>query len=116
MTTLVKPRWRIYYGSGATYSNLDGPAEEAPALDVIAIVQDFDGRSIIHGGRGNPFIGYYWYDGETWCAGDLFGLWDYLAQPGWKRVIFGRTIPGDLFHDIIKAILVDPDFPAVQRS
>jgi len=56
---------------------------------------------------------YYWYlpDIDEWQGGDIFGLWDYLAQPGMKRVLFGRTISNKDFGSILTRALNDPEIP-----
>lgn len=115
---MTQVRWRIYYGSGETFSSLDGAAAEAPGLDVQAIVQrDPDphgtGRHVIHGGGQRPNrvpIDYYWFDNGMWAGGDLFGLWDYLQRPGWKRVLFGRSIPDLDYQKLLMRASDDPDF------
>ena len=83
-------RWRIYYGDRTTFSDLEGPPENAPCTNVTVIAYyDADNRRrLCHGND------YYWFD-AYWHGGDLFGLWDYLARPGAKVVKFGRSI-GDL--------------------
>jgi hypothetical protein len=113
-------RWRIYYGDRTTFSAADGGPEDAPALNVQAIVQrdpspHGTGRHVIHGGGQRPNrvpIDYYWWDGEQgiWAGGDLFGLFDYLQRPGWKRVLFGRTIRDEVYQQIIVDAGEDPDF------
>ncbi len=40
--------------------------------------------------------------GDLWVGVDLFGLWDYLATDGWKRVLFGRTIPNAPYQEIYR--------------
>jgi hypothetical protein len=109
--------YRIYYGDGTTY---DGPVEDALALNVQAIVQadpnpHGTGRYVIHGGGQRPNrvpIDYYWWDGEQniWAGGDLCGLFDYLGRPGWKKVLFGRSIADATYQQIIVAAGEDPDF------
>lgn len=104
-------RWRIYYGDGSTWSDRDGPPEQSPALDVQVIVQMDPTRVLLHGGSSNPFNGYFWFEDGLWTIGDLFGLWDYLARPGWKIVRFGRSIDTAQFHETVKRVVADPDFP-----
>lgn len=98
--------WRIYYGDGGTYSSADGDPADAPARGVQAIVQADTqvGRHVLSG------FDYYWWEG-TWFGGDLFGLFDYLIEPGPKAVKFGRTVPNDVFERVIRAACDDPDFP-----
>lgn len=114
------PTWRVYYSDGSTYSDADGPIQDAPALGVQAIVQrdpnpHGTGRFVVHGGGQRPNrvpIDYYCWDDSQgiWAGTDLFGLWDYLQRPGWKRVLFGRTIADETYQRIIMAAGDDPDF------
>ena len=111
--------WRIYYGDGTTFDSTQG-ADNAPALNVQAIVQRDPsphgvGRFVIHGGGQRPNrapIDYYCYDSEQgiWQGCDFFGLWDYLARPGWKKVLFGRTVRDEVYQRIITAAGEDKDF------
>lgn len=104
--------WRIYYGDGSHFDNLNGPPERAPARNVQVIVQrdllagpEEIGRRILAG------FDYYWFDTEAggWAGGDLFGLFDYLLRS--TRVKFGRTIDDRAFKGVKERALDDPDFP-----
>lgn len=99
-------RWRIYYGDGGTYDNLSGPAEDAPGqnVQVIVLADEQVGRSMWHSKD------FYWYDDGLWVAGDDFGLWDYLTLPGWKKVLFGRTLTKTEFKHVLEIAMADPDF------
>lgn len=86
-------RWKLYYGDGSTFSDEDGPPEQAPGCNVMCVAwYDEDNRR-----RLAHSADYYWFDPTCgrWVGSDLFGLWDYLARPGLKTVKFGRMI-GDL--------------------
>ena len=101
-------RWKIYY-SGATFSDLDGSAYDAPARDCQMIAcSDQD-----HGWYLCRSDHYYWYlpDSDLWQGGDMFGLFDYLIEPGQKRVLFGRTISNDEFQAVLSLATNDPDLP-----
>lgn len=105
-------RWRIYYGDGTTFSSEDGKPELAPALDVQAIVQpERDeygvGRHVLNGRDYYVWLGA---EHQDWDTVDLFGLYDYLQRPGWKRVLFGRSIPTATFREIMQRATHDPDF------
>jgi hypothetical protein len=92
-------RWRIYYGDGAVVSDADSTAYGVSALDVQMIaVADPE-----HGWYLCRSCDYYWYypETDTWGCGEQFGLWDYLTQPGAKRVLFGRTISNAAFEAIL---------------
>lgn len=101
--------WRIYYDDGTTYDNEDGSPENAPKQGVISVVhKDKEvGRSIT-----TQYDFYWWnYDISQWYGGDIFGLWDYLTQPGEKIVLFGRSVPRQCYRNIQQNAIDDPDFP-----
>jgi len=106
--------WKVYFGDGSTYSDEDGPIEEIPKRDcqVIAKKDEETGFYVLSGRD------YYWYD-EEWYHGDKFGLYDYLIRPGFKLVLFGRTLSNQEFSDILQRARDDPDLPnksAYKRS
>ena len=95
--------YRIYYGDGTAY---DGPVEEAPARNVQLIVQS----SQEHGWQALSGDFYVWRPGH-WFAVDHFGLYDYLLEPGWKRVLFGRTLTSEEYNAIWHQAMNDPEMP-----
>jgi hypothetical protein len=100
--------WRVYYGDGSTFSSEDGSPAAAPALDVQVIVQH---RVDVgwHMQHANDF--YLWRDcWRCWRGADLAGLWDYMMQAGWKRVLMGRTLLNSEFNAIYQAAKADRDF------
>ena len=100
-------RWRIYYGDGSVYD--PGNAFDAPAFDVQMIANG----NKEHGWSLIRQVDFYWYEEETdmWNGGEHFGLWDYLAQAGRKKVIFGRNTTNANFNEIFERALNDPDIP-----
>jgi len=96
--------YRIYYDGGATY---DGSPENAPAFGVLVVIQKNkdSGRELI------TSKDYYCWTGNGWLCTDYIGFVDYLAQPGWKRVLFGRMVSNDEWYRVIKQANEDPDFP-----
>ena len=105
--------WRIYYADGSTFSDADGPAEQAPGLGVVVIAQ------------AEPEVGrmmmarwdHYCLHGNEWWGHDLVGLIDCLALPGYNRVLHGRTIPTPDYVRLYQRALEDPDFaPKAGRS
>lgn len=103
--------WKIYYSDGSTFSDQDGTPWIAPARDVQVIV--IDDRD--HGWMTQAGDDYYVWDdrgdGARWWGVDNFGMYDYLIDPGYKRVLTGRRIPRDQFNEIFKRASNDPDFP-----
>ena len=109
--------WRIYYGDGSTFSNEDGEPQFAPAMNVQVIVVKDTADTINNVGRRLWFgRDYYWWDDGEWIGGDHFGLYDYLQRPGWRRVLFGRSVPARRFIETRRKALADPDFPAYSGS
>ena len=102
--------WRIYYSDGSTFSDQDGTPWIAPARDVQVIVME----SKEHGWQTQALTDYYVWDVRSnearWWGVDLFGLYDYLIEPGHKRVLFGRTIGKQEFNEIFKRASEDVDF------
>lgn len=99
--------WKVYYGDGTTFSSKDGPPDQAPAANVQVIVQS----SAEHGWQALSNSHYYIWRDERWWMVDMqgFGLFDYLLQPGWKRVLFGRTLPNEDFTRIWQQVASDPE-------
>lgn len=98
--------WRVYYDDGATF---DAAPEVAPAVGVICVVQpDPDhGRMVL-----SKWDYYCWHpDTGQWWGHDIFGLFDCLVRPGWKRVLFGRTVPTGVFRAVVARAECDADFP-----
>jgi len=86
-------KWKIYYGDGSTFSNEDGEPSLAPTTNVQVVVCQ-------------PWV---------WQEGDLFGLYDYLMQPGLKVVKFGRTIESSKYQEIANFARSDPYFDRSER-
>ena len=109
--------YRIYYADGTTYS---GDPSGAPAWGVLVIVE----TDPEHGRRLVTGKDYYIRDGELgrtssatafdgrWWSVDQIGMLDYLARPGWKRVLFGRTVGNEAWYEAMRRANEDPDFPA----
>lgn len=100
-------RWRIYYADGTTY---EGPAWLAPARGVILIITtDKD-----NGWYVRYRADFYWYlpEEDTWVGGDQWGMYDYMADVGPRRVLWGRMIPEDRFNAIVAKATNDPSLPS----
>jgi len=96
--------WRIYYGDGEGFS---GPPSQAPARNVQLIAQsDSENGWVAISGHD-----YYVFRGGRWFGVDLFGLYDYLIEPGWKRVLFGRTLTSSEYNEVWRQAMSDPDLP-----
>ncbi len=96
--------FRIYYSNDTVY---EGEPEEAPGTGVIAIVQkDEDvGRVVLHGDHV-----YCWHE-DGWCGHNILGWHLCAAQSGWKKVVFGVTIPKTKYLFILHKATKDEGFP-----
>ena len=97
--------FRIYYDGGETY---EGAPENAPAFGVLVIIEnDKDsGRRLVMSKD------YFCWVGDHWLNTDQIGMWDYLQQPGWKKVLFGRMVDNDYWYSVVKRVNETTDFPA----
>jgi hypothetical protein len=88
--------WRIYYGDGSTFDNTNGPPEAAPCGGVQFVAyNDEDNRPRLCHDKD-----YYIFEDGRWFGVDAAGFWQYMGEPGFKVVKFGRMI-GDLkFREI----------------
>lgn len=96
--------FRVYYDGGATW---DGDPFAAPGLGVLVIVE----RDPDHGRRLVLGATYYTWTGDRWLPRDEIGFWDYLQQPGPRKVLFGRWVADDVWTDACRRANADPDFP-----
>jgi len=102
-------KWKIFYGDGSTYSNEDGSPELAPKRNVQIVIHSSElvGFSIE---REEHY--YLWQaDRGGWTAANEFGLYDYLIDPGFKIVLFGRTLNLTEYQAILNRAIADPDVP-----
>lgn len=100
--------WKIFYSEG-TYSDEDGPPENAPKRDVqtIAVKCETSGRRIE---RGSDY--YIWVpDRGVWRGVDFFGMYDYMIDPGFKLVLYGRVLSDKEYSEIWTRATKDPDLP-----
>jgi hypothetical protein len=103
-------RWKIFYGDGSTYDSEQGGPELAPARDVQVIINE-DSEYLWATQTSSD---YYVWDNRTgelrWWGVDKFGLYDYLIEPGWKIVLFGRTISNEEYAAIFQRAKNDPEW------
>jgi len=105
--------WRVYYDDGSTYA---GPVELAPCDGVMVVIQ----HDAVVGVERLYYKHFYAWStehqrwlglGDQRAPGDgHWGLHDYLRQPGWKKLIAGRTVPYEVFTAILDRAQRDPDF------
>lgn len=89
--------WAVYYDTGSEFdviTNLDMEPGDLPGGNVLAVVQvdDLTDYTILTGadilGQG-----FYWWDQGQWFIGDVWGLTQYVLEPGWQKILLGRTMP-----------------------
>jgi hypothetical protein len=89
----ISMKFKIFYDGNYT---CEEDAYNAPSLGVICIL---DCHDFTHLHESADY--YVWkFREDGWTGVDLFGLWDYLQMPGYKKVLFGRTISNDDFKRI----------------
>jgi len=101
--------WKIFY-SDSSYTDQDGSPENAPKRDVqaIAVEDEVAGRRIERSENH-----YIWVpDRGCWRGVDKFGLYDYLIDPGYKVVLFGRTLSEEEYSAAWTRIAKDDYLPA----
>jgi hypothetical protein len=98
--------YRIYYAGQSTY---EGDPEMAPGDGVLAIVQPDETTDyrVTHGGGPHYGHGFYWWEKGEWFIGDIYGVMQYLAEPGWKKVLLGRTVLKDEWRALWQRIKAD---------
>ena len=94
-------RWEIFYGDGSIVRDCDAPPWGAPKRNVQAVVMESRAHNRVVC-KADEFYIWSEYDGELqWQGCDFFGMWDYLAEPGIKVVLFGRTVGNREYSEII---------------
>jgi hypothetical protein len=93
--------WRIFYADGSTFSEEDGPPEDAPPVGVQIIVQPHPvtGAHVLEGAD------YYIRHGGEWVGCDLPGLLDHLA----RTVKRGLSLDTATYQDILGRALAEYD-------
>ena len=105
----MKMRWKIWYGDGSTFSDIDGSPYDAPRLDVQVIVgpDRMTGRYVV-----SDKDAYWWVPEEQrWRGGDRKGEWIYMLRLGPRVVLYGEQVSDEAYNSCIVAALHDPDFP-----
>lgn len=97
-------KFRVYYSD----SEYEGPLEDTPQWDVIAVVQESAtmGREVLQSWDFYLYAYGEWYGVE--------GMVDYvehtMTQPI-EKILKGRRIPNAQYREIIRRAHKDPDFP-----
>ncbi len=105
-------QWRVYYDDGSTCDSTTS-VEAVRGDGVQVIVQRDDALGDVYAvGRELLFDAdfYCWRDGR-WFRCDLYGLFDYLRQPGWTKVLAGRTAHRTAYKRALAAAATDAQFP-----
>lgn len=108
--------WRIYYDSGATFSNEDGGPGDAPAAGVVAINQStgcgHHPTETFKSGEGRLFgeDWYWWRDDIGWLQGTHDGMIDQVMHCGARFVKQGRMCGHRQWEEVWNDVASDPDF------
>jgi hypothetical protein len=102
-------QWIIFYDDGSSFTDADGPPENAPR-DGVQVVSAYDkgvGRLVWH-----SFDFYCWQDGE-WVPRSQRGLFDYLREPGATKIVLqGRAVAYRTFTAAYQKAIDDTRLPA----
>ena len=99
--------WKVYYSDDSTFSSEDGSPWIVPARDVQIIVQDHPEVRVELVTGGDYYVWMSSGNRAYWWGVDIFGLFDYLIEPGYKRVLFGRTLTREEYGKIIQKANID---------
>ena len=84
--------FRVFYDDREPYTGSYDEPEHTPKRGVQAIIA-YDSEHKWYLTYGNDLYIWKELDGMlNWYGCDIFGLWDYLQEPGYKLVLFGRVI------------------------
>ncbi len=84
--------WRIFYGER------DGDGWKSYGSDQDPFLAPGQGVQVIRQVNAHGRLGtikgrdFYWLRKGVWYGSEIFGLWQYLTEPGPKKVIFGQTM------------------------
>ena len=90
------PKFKIFYENGTTYDEKTGLLDRAHKQGVVAILME-SGR----GQRLEKDCEFYCYYPHGWVGVAQYGLYDYLATPGFKLVLFGRNVNEGKYRAIL---------------
>lgn len=94
------PEWAIFYDDDNVVTQHDCAPENAPAWGVQVVVYRDNDRGFF----AQTSTKYYVWDdrgeGHRWYGADDVGMIDYIARPGYKKIIIGRTIPNKRFQEL----------------
>jgi hypothetical protein len=109
---VTPPRWWIVYGDRTLVAGSGAEdAYAAPSRDVQAVISACPEHGWELWRRVNSDFYCYMADRDTWRGCDDFGLWDYLTEPGPRKVLFGRTMFNDEFNALMAWVQEHPDLP-----
>ena len=95
--------WKILYGDGSTFSNLDGEPWEAPKENVQAVFR----KEEITGVTTEPSDAGYWiWKDDCWFGVDLAGYWDYrFHHMAPQTAVYGRYIRDEQWETKIRELI-----------
>jgi len=99
----TQPKFKIFYENGTTYDNKSGPLDRAHKQGVVIILME----DIDEGQRFESDSDFYCYFPHGWVGVSQYGLYDYLASPGTKLVLFGRVVSNEKRNSIFNTAMLD---------
>ena len=98
----VQPKFKIFYENGSTYTDKSGPIDRAQKQGVVIILTE---NNI--GQRVEKEQEFYCYFPHGWVGVDQYRLYQYLASPGYKLVLFGVVVDDNKLKTIYDNALSD---------
>lgn len=103
--------WKVYYSDQSVESSRQSTPETMTRRRGVQVIIQEDPD---HGWVTVPPRDFYIWDdrgrGPKWFGVDIFGLHDYLLDPGPKFVLFGTIIDKYAYWKISELAHQDPDF------
>jgi hypothetical protein len=105
-------QWWVVYGDRSIYRGSGAEdAYAAPTRDVQAVLSPCPDHGWELWRRWNTDYYVYLHGLDRWRGVDQFGLYDYLCEPGPKRVLFGRTMLDEEYRALLQWLTTHPDLP-----
>lgn len=105
------PNWWVVYSDRTILSSDDCDVYDLPGRDVQAVVSPCPEHGWEVWRRWNTDFYVWMPERGQWRGCDQFGLYDYLCEPGQKKVLFGRTMFNEEYNELMRWLENHPDLP-----
>jgi hypothetical protein len=104
------PRWWVVFGDRNIVAG-SGAADAyaVPGRDVQAVISPCPDHGWELWSRGEFYV--FLPSADAWRPVDQWGLFDYLLEPGPRKVLFGRTMFDPEFYALLAWLNEHPDLP-----